>query len=97
MTLHEKRCIRCRHFIPKMINYFGGTQPFCRNPKIIETQKNQPETGGQISPTEWKVEDHRMMSSNSYFRPMTEYQVEQISVLGCCSEEDTCSDVKQAE
>jgi len=82
---HPQRCETCDYFIGKMKNFFDVDQPFCRNPKIIEANKLLPETGGQISKTEWRIEDHTIMKGDMYFQPMSKGEVFAISVLGCAS------------
>jgi hypothetical protein len=83
--LSPYRCEICDYFIGKMENCFGCDQPFCKNPKIIQYNKNKPETGGQIDPSHWRIEDHYIMEKDLYFHAMSNGEVEGRRVLGCVS------------
>jgi len=65
----ERGCTTCSFFIFEMVNQYGGKQPFCKHPKMIEYNKEHREG--------WK--------GDLFFQPMSDYGVMQIEILGCRS------------
>jgi hypothetical protein len=69
-----------------MKNYFGVDQPFCRNPKMIEYNKNLPVDPGRSEDGKhlWLPRDI-VLGGDLYFHGMNQYEVAARRVLGCVS------------